>query len=231
LPETDLALIATMPFEKQRPKLESMRLGKPPFSYAPVRALSHDIFNVQHPMFNQAAPTRWEVIAGLIEAESRTDKEAAANVPVAKALYDFAIDKGVRGFGTDFFPLAMSTGHQVTYWSPILLIIDEKPLVPFIDPRVTRSLTAEARRFVFSMMHQRIRAADPDYAHVEFGVFQFTKDRNRHPILHTEDGVDLFSFDELESMVSVTYALWQDVCENRQDDPQRRGTGTDGLLL
>lgn len=233
LPETDLALIATLPLEKQRAKLEGMRLGRPPFSYDPVRTFSHDIFNVQPVMFDASAPTRWEIVKGLISAKSRSDKEMVANLAVAKALHDYAINGNILGRGTDFLPLAMSTGHKVTYWSPLVLIIAGKPIVPFIDPRRALRLTPEARRFTFSMMHQRIRVADPDYADVAFGILQFSSDKagNRTPYLYTDDGVELLSFEALENMVAATYAIWQDVCENRDEDTRRRGTGTHGPLL
>ena len=233
LPETDLALIATLPAEKQRSKLEGMRLGHPPFSYGPVRAFSHDIFNVQPAMFEAVTPTDWGVIERLIKAKSRSEREAAANLAVAKGLHDYAMGANILGRGIDFLPLPMGTGHKVAYWSPLVLIIDDAPIIPFIDPRQTLRLTPLAMRFVFSMMHERIRAADPDFSEVGFGIFQFGKQSSgsRAPVLHRDEGIELFPFDELEAMVATTYSIWQDVCENRDEDARRKGTGTHGPLI
>lgn len=127
----------------------------------------------------------------------------------------------------------MGGGQKVAYWLPMVLSHEGQPLVPFIDPRRSRGLTREGRRFVFSMMHERIRAADPDYEAVQLAVFQFGdsgKDQ-RNPILHIDNGVTLFSLDELEAMVTTTYMLWQEVCEEREVEARRKGTGTRGPLI
>lgn len=49
----------------------------------------------------------------------------------------------------------------------------------FIKPRRSRGLTAEGRRFAFSMMYERIRAADKDFTDVRLTIAQFG-DSDRH---------------------------------------------------
>lgn len=231
LPETDLALIATLPIEQQRQRLERMNVGYAPFSYGPVRGRSHDVFNVQPGMFTSEAPTRWEVIEAQLGKACKSDDERKANLAVAKALHDYAVGHCVVGRAGDFMPLSMGSGYKVSYWAPLLLVIDGQALVPFIDPRKTHKLNGSAMRFVFSMMHERIRVADPDYADVEFGIFQFTTDDKgcRTPILHRDAGVDLYSLEQLEQMAAATYSIWEDVCRKRDDDAPRRATGTGGF--
>jgi hypothetical protein len=169
------------------------------------------------------------------EAISRKAKSAAeedANLRVASGLYTYVTEKKLRGRRHDFFPLATGIGASVVYWHSAVLVVDERPLVPFFDPRRSKTLTRVGRQFAFSMMHQRIREDSPDFKSVQFGIFQFEKtDKGqRPPRLHIDDGVDLFSLIELEEMVAETYEIWQEVCEGREAETRRRGTGTTGPL-
>jgi hypothetical protein len=104
--------------------------------------------------------------------------------------------------------------------------------VPFIDPRRERKwLTSAARQFVFSVMHERF-IADPDLDGIEPCIVQFdsSDDDGRTPILHFIDGIDLLDFDTLDAMIQETYAIWNEVLEER-NAAKRRGTGTSGPLL
>lgn len=233
LPDLDLARIASQPKEQQRKQLEQMRHGRPPFSYGPLRSCFHDIFNVQPEMFGPVAPTDWSVIEAQLKRKCRSAEELKANLAVARGLHQFAGEANLLGRAQEFFPLAMGANQKVAYWLPMVLSHEGQALVPFIDPRRSRGLTREGRRFVFSMMHERIRAADPDYEGVRFAVFQFgaSGEDQRNPILHIDDGVALFSLDELEAMVTATYTLWQEVCEEREVEERRKGTGTRGPLI
>jgi hypothetical protein len=97
--------------------------------------------------------------------------------------------------------------------------------VPFFDPRRSATkLTALARRFVFSVMHERIRVPDPDFAEVRLGIFQFTTPKKgpRVPKLYTDEGIVLFTFDELEEMVRETYDIWTDVYMRRTERERKR---------
>jgi hypothetical protein len=48
--------------------------------------------------------------------------------------------------------------------------------------------------------------------------------------LFTDQGVELYSLDELESMVASTYRIWQEVHDERAAEARRKGTGTGGLF-
>lgn len=233
LPEIDLARIAPLPKDQQRRHLEQLQHGRPPFSYGPLRANFPDIFNVQPEMFGPVAPSEWAVIEAQLGRACRSDDELRSNLAVARGLHRFTTDAHMLGRTQDFFPLAMGSGRRVSYWLSMILSLEGRPVVPFIDPRRSRGLTREGRRFVFSMMHERIRAVDPDYDAVHFAIFQFgdfTDDR-RNPILHMDDGVELFPLAALESMVATTYELWQEVCDEREVEARRKATGTRGSLI
>jgi len=120
--------------------------------------------------------------------------------------------------------MAMSVGWKVRYWEPMLLNIEGCLFVPFIDPRKSSGLNRESRRFVFSMMHERIRAANPDYESVRFVIIQF-EDKGedvRCPVLHKDEGIEWFSRNMMEAMVETTYNLWREVCGERAVEKRRR---------
>lgn len=83
------------------------------------------------------------------------------------------------------------------------------------------------------MMNQAIRVADPDLAKVRLGIFQFDAldDGSRVVNLHTDEGVPLFDFDDLDDMIRDTYAIWLEVLQEREADARRRGGGSSGPLL
>jgi len=233
LPDIDLARIAPLPKDQQLKQLHQIRHGRPPFSYAPLRFYLHDILNVQPAMFEPVVATNWSMIETILAKKCRSEDERVANLRVARGLHHFALDTKLSGRAQDFFPLSMGGGQRVVYWSQMVLSFEGKPLVPFIDPRRSRGLTREGRRFAFSMMHERIRAADPDYASVRFAIFQFgdVDDDQRNPVINMDDGVELFSFNQMETMVSATYELWREVCDEREMDTRRKATGTRGSLI
>ena len=184
-------------------------------------------------MFEPVAPTEWAVIETALRKKCRSPDELAANLQVAKGLYQYANSTEILGRAQEFFPMAMGVGQKVVYWLPMVLAVEDQPLVPFIDPRRSRGLTRAGRRFAFSMMNERIRVADPDYAAVRFAIFQFGDDEDdvRHPVMHTDADVELFSLDEMESMVATTYDLWREVCEEREMEARRKAGGMRGPLI
>ena len=82
-------------------------------------------------------------------------------------------------------------------------------------------------------MHERIRAADPDFSEVALGIFQFSLSEKgpRVPILYTDLGVTLFTFEELDQMVRETYEIWREVCEERAAEMRRRAGGKGGGFI
>jgi hypothetical protein len=232
LPEIDLARIAPLPSERKRKELEIFRLRHPPLSYNPMRSALPDILNVEAGMFDLPR-VPWEKVAETIARQSRNDGEEEANLQTAEGLYRFVEAKGLRGRKQDFLPLALGVGHRVIYWHSLVLIDAGLPFVPFFDPRRSRGLTSEARRFVFSMMHERIRVADPDFADVRLGIFQFARvdEGPREPRLYTDESLELFGFDALDEMTRETYDLWREVCEERDKETRRRAGGMRGGLI
>lgn len=233
LPDIDLARIAPQPNDMKRKSLEQMEGGFSTFSYKPVRACFSDIFNIQPDLdLGAAQPTPWAVIEAELRKRKRSDEEFTYNRRVALGLHDFVSSGRVYGRRQEFFPLSMGMGQKITLWLPMILAIDERPSAVFIDPRRTKGLTEEGRRFALSMMHERIRAADEDFAGVRLTILQFCdpSDDRRAVKLHTDEGVELYSREELEQMVASTYEMWREVCEQRERKARGRATGTGPLI-
>jgi len=232
LPDIDLAYIAPLPADQKRRALEALRLGRPPYSYAPVRHSLSDILNLEAGMFGDVGRVPFAKIAEVISKKAKNDDVRDANLRVASGLYTYVTENGLRGRRHDFFPLAIGVGASVVYWHPAILVVAERPLVPFFDPRRSKALTRAGRQFAFSMMHQHIREDSPDFKNVRFGVFQFDKtdEGPRPPRLYTDDGIELFSLDELELMVEETYEIWREVSAAREAETRRRGGGGGSLI-
>jgi hypothetical protein len=233
LPDIDLARIAPQRDDMKRKSLEQMKGGFSTFSYRPVRSCFSDIFNIQPDLdLGAADPTPWAVIETELRKRSKSDDEFTYNRRVALGLHDFTTSGRVFGRRQEFLPLSMGMGQKVSFWLPMILAIDEQASALFIEPRRTRGLTAEGRRFAFSMMHERIRAADEDFADVRLTIVQFDDPSDdRRPVrLHTADGIELYSREELEQMVASTYEMWRDVLEDRERKARSRATGTGPLF-
>ncbi|MEO1745118.1 MAG: hypothetical protein AAFR13_01165 [Pseudomonadota bacterium] len=233
LPDIDLARIAPQRDDMKRKSLEQMKGGFSTFSYKPVRSCFSDLFNIQPELdLGPAKAADWSVIEALLKKRSKSEDEFKYNKRVALGLHEFATSGRVVGREHKFFPLAMGMGRRVSFWLPMILAIDELPSAIFIDPRSTRGLTAEGRRFAFSMMHERIRAADEDFADVRLTIAQFGKpsDGLRPVKLETDEGIELYSREELEFMVASTYDMWREVLEEREREARRGATGTGPLI-
>lgn len=232
LPDIDLARIAPQPDELKRKSLEQMKGGRPPFSYRPFRSCFDDIFNVQPALFGPADPTPWPMIEELLRKRCRSEDELKNNLRVARGLHHFASSERIMGRKHEFFPLAMGVGRKVTYWLPMILAIEDEPHAIFIEPRRNLGLNAEGRRFAFSMMHERIRAEDEDFADVRLAIARFADpEGDRRAVrLYTDAGVDLYSLNELETMVASTYEMWREVVEEREREARGRPTGTGPLI-
>lgn len=227
LPEIDLARVAPLPVNQKCAELERFRLGRPTLTYKPVRARFADIFNVKPDLFTAADPTAWPILERLIRAGATSDEERDANLLVAKGLHEFARAHALRSRSQAFFPLSLSIGEKVEYWLPMVTALEGSPMVMFIDPRRGKRLTTEARRFVFSMMHEHIRVANPDFSAARLCIVQFgdVADEQRPVKLSTDEGIELFDFDQLDQMVRETYDIWRDVSEAREGEVRRRAAG------
>lgn len=222
LPEIDLATFAPLPSDQKRQALEGFKQGRPPYSYKPVRQSFPDLLNLETDLFGPSAPVPFERIAENIRANSRFPKEAEVNIRVAAGLFA----QGWRGRQQDFPAMGTTIGRRLTYWTPAVLAVEGRPVIPFFNPRRS-TLPPHGRRFVFSMMHEQIRVPDPDYATAALCICHFSTPKTGQRVMRPtyDTGIVLYSFDELQAMVAETYEIWADVWAGRVEETRRRGGG------
>jgi hypothetical protein len=235
-----LANIGPMDVELKYRALQVLKEGWGPFSYDPTKLTAPDTFNAQLELFGAAEPTSLDQIRRRIIALSRRgDEEATANLEVTECLHKYAVDNNVRAKRYDISPYNLSgaVGIHYSFWLPLVLVVDDRLMIPFIDPRRTRGLSAIGRRFTFSMAHHRARVLYPDLADAELAIFAFPvmtdpyRGECRRLRTYLAGGGSLFSYEELDRMVAETYQIWEQVLAERRDEARRAGVGRRGSLL
>jgi len=232
LPDIDLARLAPLSIERKRKSLQSFYTSRPSLTYNPLRSCYSELLNLQHPLLGMSNPTDWSIIERKISASSKSDKEKDANIRVSKGLHDFTISRNGRAQTHDFSPISMAMSVKVCLWLQMITIVNEMPYAIFIDPRQKNGLDADGRKFVFSMMHERFRVSDADYASIGLAIIRFDRTCNNGNCVQffTDEGIELYSPHEMELMVSDTYTIWNEICLGRDDNNRRRATGNGSLI-
>lgn len=227
LAETDLARTAVLSEQDQWAVLRKHRFGRPPHSYNPVRYAQADILNRESPLWGGAMPTKWEQIKAQIEKSAKNEQEELHNLRVAKALHEFALSESLVSRNRPLAKWAIGFGQSVKYWQDYICFLNGAPEICFIDYRLSNRLNKNAMKFVFSVMHERTRAVDTDLDDVELAIYQFKKldDGTRVLQRRTADGLNLFSFDELNMMIDKTYSIWEAVLRERFDEARKAAGG------
>lgn len=232
LSEIDLARIGPLVREGKLQRLRELKQKRPPHTYNPVRAFVGDILNLQPAMFESGgAYTPWERISEGIGKRATSENERKFNLAVAAALYDFGVKRRVLSYDKSIAPWSVGYGQSVAYWWNLYTVIERRPSFIFVDPRISAPLTREGRKFVLSIMNERIRVPDPDFVNAGLLVVQFGKkgEGQRFVRLHEAVDSDLFGFDELNEMIDETYRLWIQVLKERADGARGRPTGSTPL--
>src|SRR5260370_39057186 len=218
--EIYLARISPLDSGEKRHRLRLLRLGRPPHTYGPLRGQLGDILNLQPEMFGSSTEvTPWETISAAIVKTAHHDAEAKFNLAVATSLYGFALEKDIRSYRKPISPWPVGYGQSVSYWWNLYTVLEDQPCFIFADPRISNPLTRDGRKFVLSLMHERIRVPDPDFAKSRLVVAQFGKGEGGARTIRLFDAaeVELFNVDQLNEMIDETYKIWIEVLHQRAD--------------
>jgi hypothetical protein len=232
LSEIDLARIGPLDSEEKRHRLRLLKFGRPPHTYAPLRAQLGDILNLQPEMFGGSTEvTPWETISAAIVKAANHDDEAKFNLAVAKSLYKYAIETNIRSYRKPISAWPVGYGQSVSYWWNLYTVLEDQPGFIFADPRVSNPLTREGRKFALSMMHERIRVADPDFAESRLVVAQFGKGEKGTRSIRLFDAaeIELFNVDQLNEMIGETYRIWVEVLRERKDEQREKAGGSNPM--
>jgi len=232
LPATDLARIAPRSVRDKRIALEAFELGDPTFSYRPVASSVADIFDASGSLLESAGRTGLVEIVRAIRRARMSEFGIEQNLKIAHALVRFSTEFSVQARQVDLFPATLGAASQLAYWSNLVLLIDGKLHVFYLDFRNTRRLDDEGRLFAYSVQNEFVRAAGLGLETAELSIFQFATDgETRDASLFVHDGERaLYSYSELVSMTDETYRIWDEVCYERAMAKRKFGGGGGGLL-
>lgn len=214
--EIDLACIAPLPVEMKREALRKLKSFVPPLTFQPIRNTVQDLFDVRPNPFIAHQTTAWNHIEERIDSLSKTDAEAAANICAGAGLYRYRQENAIHGVAHQF--TRMSLGHgTLSYWSDVLLGIGDRHVIPFLDPRISGGLTPLGIRFVFSAMDLHLRRRNIQFRDYTLAIIRLSPPSygRRNAIVHFDDGIDLFLYQEMKQMVRDTYDIWAEVLQER----------------
>ncbi len=214
LPITDLARIATLHPSERLHRLKQVKSGGGSGSYEPTRRNLPDIVN-RHPGAFESKRASWSQIECDLVRMSKSDHEERMNKTAARSIYDYCVSHGVEARELDGFPLSFGIGVKLRCWSPALFIYSDRITIPFFDMRRTYRLSRQGIRFMFSVMHIALRENNPDYEQVQSEILRLRDETERSIRVISDREMHLFSYDELEVMVTDTYRLWHQVLEER----------------
>jgi len=224
LPDTDLARIAPLDAANKRRALERFRLGHAPYSYEPTREVNLDLLNARTGFFDDLPDTPWESLKRQITRRAGSSPHGVrANVEVAKLLYDWARHHRPDTVHRDF---GVFGSQSIRYWSNVVMIWDDRPVILFIDFR-RQALAGLGMRFAASVMNDRVRELSDDLRDARLGFIQFPEaDANSRGIrLVFSEETDLYTHDNLVDMVDETYRIWGEVSLERTEEVRRRSAG------
>lgn len=214
LPITDLARIATLHPSERLHQLKQVKSGGGSGSYEPTRRKLPDIVN-RHPGAFASKRASWSQVESDLIRMSKSDHEERMNKTAARSIYDYCVSHDVEARELDGFPLSFGIGVKLRCWSPALFVYSDRITIPFFDMRRTYRLTRKGIRFMFSVMHIALRENNPDYAEVQSEILRLKDEAERNIRVISDRGMRLFSYDELETMVTDTNRLWGQVLEER----------------
>lgn len=233
LPEIDLARIGPLSRDEKKVASRRQKQANPPYAYHPTRSVFSDIFNVKYPLAPLAKETAWEKIEEKLQRLSKNADEYEVNVEISKMLYAHATENKLIGRAEQFFPLPIGIDEEVRYWFRLSYVRRDRLMVPYIDPRKRNSLGPKGRTFAFSMMHQGIREADPDFEQASFEIYHFGRllTGARTMNIYSDEDVKLYTFEELDEMVRETYEVWREVLAEREEDEHKAAYTRRGSLI
>ncbi|MEM6627731.1 MAG: hypothetical protein AAF719_13620 [Pseudomonadota bacterium] len=232
---TDLARIAPLDEAQQRNQLSKLKAGHPPFTYRHTRLKLPDILNLQVGGLFAGPKVSWARIEEALISDCASGDETTYNLMAAKALHKFAEGADIAGRleRDGFGGMPLGQGHRVSLWEKAIVRYEGRPHVVFIDLRSTKYLSKDGRRFAFSAQHEQIRERDGDLADAGLLILRVHKpiEGARKVTPHTDAGVELYSYDELNQMTQRTYELWDEIYFKRVTEERRRAAGDDGPLF
>jgi len=229
LPETDLARTALLPDDEKRIILRGVKSFKPPHSFGPLRKVVPALYQARASLFD--LPSRkWDDIEAAVRSYCRCNPHwIEPNLEVAKTLFEFNQARAFKAVEWDFPFIPVGFGTKIKLWHDFYSIQGDRPVLAFVDPRLTDGLSNMGRLFIFSAMHHQFAVGDFEAA--RFEILRFPRDRYTG-----ERRVEVFTFNEgdavdlitLNDAIDRTFKIWREILDERTEEMRRHPpTGTD----
>lgn len=232
LHETDLARIALLTTDQKWIELRRLREFVPTHSWAPFREALPAICQARKSLLALPRATWAEIEAGIRRRCKKHPHWIAANLQLAKLVFDHATSAEILAVEWSFGGLALGFGAAVRFWPEFYIVENGVPLILSSDPRRGNGLTKLARKFAFSVMYHHI--ARGDFAEARFRIAMFPVNReNKSRSIKFFDATpeELLDYETLNSAVQETYQIWFEVLAEREEEARRaKATGTGGLF-
>lgn len=229
LSEIDLArFCAVDDDEALRQELRLYNLGGGAWSYDPVRKSKADILSARTPLFDAISDTPWSKLSAQITAACvRGKTQEAANLLVAKTLYDYRTANEWDALKFEMGSIPLGFGETARYWSDILIDDGDGPIIAYFDHRRSGGITRDRhRQVVFSMQNVWIRERHLDVSDARLAVIRFPSSKDLRSVdIHFHDEANLMSYEDLDAAVKRVYRLWAEVSRDRAEGTRKSGTG------
>lgn len=224
LPETDIANLAFKPVEFKIAFLTNwLRPKQIKGSYEPLRRSVGEAANVGLPLLPEIATTSLEQLEQLVQKACKGNTNLLnMNLAPVRAIRQFVNDKNAEASFLDDLPIALHPGMRYSFWAPMLIRYDGLSRIVFFDLRRTGGLSDSGLHVCFSIMHDRFRALNPDYADVRFETWKFLDSTNRSIRAICEWRAPI-GYNEIVADVAETYNILNVVRAGNT----ARSTGTD----
>jgi hypothetical protein len=229
LPETDLARTALLPDDQKRIILRGVKSFKPPHSFSPLRKVVPALYQARASLFD--LPKRnWDDIEAAIRSYCRTTPHwVDPNLGIAKKLFDFNQKRAFNAIEWDFPFIPVGFGAKIKFWHDFYSIQDDRPVLAFVDPRLTDGLSPLGRLFIFSAMHHQFAVGDFEGA--RFEILRLPRDHytgERCVEVFTFNESDVIDLPTLNEAIDRTFKIWNEILAERAAEArEHRPTGSD----
>jgi hypothetical protein len=212
--------------------LRKFRSGRPRHSWAPFRGALKGIFNTRKALLDLPPCVLADVEAAITRACRANPDWLEPNLELGRLLFQHAATSGFDALEHGFTAVPIGFSATVKFWHDFFQVQDDRPVIPFVDPRRGNGLTRLAKRFVFSAMYHHIGTGD--FADAMFRIYQFPVreqgSSERFIVIHDFVASEIVDLDELNAGIQETYELWFEVLHDREREARmKRAAGGEGF--
>lgn len=229
LTETDMANMSFLPIAEKRRRLDAYIAPKKIVgSYEPFRSTIGDALNEQFPFLSEEhGATSLGDLEKRVSDGCKGDPDLLAmNLPVARATHAFSQAENLTAARHEIRPITLAFGHKYEFGMPLILRAPDYVCAAFPDLRRTNQVNERGAVFIASMMHQRLRANNPDFAELRLQIWRYANNFSRSVRAIQIPDELLISYELLIADVQETYEILHTAMRDAEM-VKRSGKGSD----